>query len=60
MAFIEKGRQDASPIPNFVCQDVSESKVPTHTLQVARLTRGCAITVAMAEALAPMVFGVRS
>jgi hypothetical protein len=32
----------------------------TLALQVARLTRHCAMTASMAEALAPMIFGVLS
>ena len=38
----------------------SDNSHSTRALQVARLTRRCAITAAMAETLAPLAFGVPS
>jgi len=62
MAFKEKGRPaGGDPIPNtLVCQDNSEFKPQLIKLQAFNLARRCAIDAAMAEALAPMVFGVLS
>lgn len=38
----------------------SDNSHSTRALQVARLTRRCAVTVAMAEALAPLAYGIAS
>jgi hypothetical protein len=40
-----------------ISSDISHS---TLAFQVARITRRCAMTASMAEALAPMIFGVLS
>lgn len=61
MAFNEKGRPaGGDPIPYIVRQDNLESKPQPLILQVSRLTRRCAVSAAMAEALAPLAFGVAS
>jgi hypothetical protein len=57
----EKGGPSVSrPIPNFVLADNSESKSSLLQLQALRLYRHCGVTAAMAENLAPMIFGVLS
>lgn len=58
----EKGRPaEGSPIPKFIPrQEQSESSASLLRIQVSRLTRRCAISVAMAEAIAPMIYGVQS
>ena len=57
----EKGRQNDDPIPNIhVRQDNLESTPQLLTRQVISLARRCPINAAMAEALAPMIFGVLS
>ena len=57
----EKGGPSVSrPIPNFVLADNSESKSTLLRLQALRLCRTCGVTAAMAEILAPMIFGVLS
>jgi hypothetical protein len=57
----EKARQDAEPIPNIhVRQDNLESTPQLLTRQVISLARRFPINAAMAEALAPMIFGVLS
>jgi hypothetical protein len=54
----EKGRPaGGDPIPNAVCQDDLESKPQPLVLQVSRLTRRCAISAAIASAIAPLVYG---
>ena len=54
----EKGRPgEGSPILNYVLADKSEPNSSPLNLQVALLTRRCAISPAMAEAVAPFVFG---
>lgn len=55
----------ASPVAgadlrNFDLAISSDNSHSTLALQVARLTRHCAMTASMAEALAPMIFGVLS
>jgi hypothetical protein len=61
MASKEKGSQESCPIPMvYVCQDKSESNLSPLSLQVFRLTRCCAISAGMAEALAPLIFPVLS
>jgi hypothetical protein len=50
---------ESSPIPNYVV-DNAKSKTFILNLQVSRLTRRCAISVAMAETLAPLAFGAMS
>ncbi|MCP2219932.1 hypothetical protein [Bradyrhizobium elkanii] len=58
MAEKEKGRQEGSPIPNDgVWRDAAESKAPLLKLQAARLTRRCAISLAMASIVAPLFHG---
>ncbi|WP_143046577.1 hypothetical protein [Bradyrhizobium erythrophlei] len=58
MAEKEKGRREGDPIPNNgVWRDTAESKAPLVKLQAARLTRRCAISLAMASIVAPIVFG---
>jgi hypothetical protein len=58
MAEKEKAHQESGPIPNDgVWRDTSESKAPLIKLQAARLTRRCAISMAMASIVAPLVFG---
>ena len=57
----EKGGPSVSrPIPNFVLADNSDSKSSLVQLQVWRLCRHCGVTAAVAEILAPMIFGVLS
>ena len=57
----EKGGPSVSrPIPNFVLADNSEFKSSLLQLQALRLCRHCGVTAAMAEILAPMIFGVLS
>lgn len=58
MAEKEKGRREGSPIPNDgVWRDAAESKTPLHKLQAVRLTRRCAISMAMASVVAPLLHG---
>jgi hypothetical protein len=52
----EKARQSCGPIPEHVLEDTSEYATSKLHLQVFRLTRCCAISAAMAETLAPLVF----
>ena len=54
---IQSGRADASENRRFTDQTQQN---PTRALQVVRLTRRCAISVAFAEALAPLAFGLTS
>jgi hypothetical protein len=54
----ERGRQNGDPIPNSVLADNLESKTQILARQAISLARRCPINAAMAEALAPMVFGV--
>ena len=57
----ERGGPSVSrPIPNFVLADNSESKSSLLQLQALRLYRHCGLTAAMAEILAPVIFGVLS
>lgn len=56
MAETEKARVNG-PIPKCVLADAAEFKANPINLQVSALTRRCAISVAMAEALAPLAFG---
>jgi hypothetical protein len=59
MAFKEKGRQDASPIPNIVVNhDNPEFKTPPSDLQARRLCRLYALSYETAATLAPLVFAV--
>jgi hypothetical protein len=62
MARNEKGRPaEREPIPNSVCNDNSElASLLLIQQRVARLTHRYGITASMAEALAPMIFGVLS
>ena len=61
MPLKERGRQNGDPIPiNNPCQDFSEFKTQTLRLQAISLARRFPINAVMAEALAPMVFGVLS
>lgn len=53
----EKGCRQGSPIPNYVLADKSEANQNPLNLQVALLTRRCAISAAMAAAVAPLAFG---
>jgi hypothetical protein len=54
----EKGRlPQGSPIPKCVLADATEYAASPLNLQVSRLTR-FAISETMAEALAPLAFGV--
>ena len=54
----EKARQWGEPLPNaVVCQDSSEDGMSTRDFQVARITRRCAISTAMAAIIAPLLFG---
>ncbi|MGY4160504.1 hypothetical protein ACVINW_006346 [Bradyrhizobium sp. USDA 4461] len=57
MAEKEKGRREGDPIPNGVWRDAEESKAPLLKLQAARLTRRCAISLAMASIVAPLLHG---
>lgn len=57
----EKGRQKGDPIPiNNPWQDFSEPKTQALRLQAISLARRFPINAVMAEALAPMIFGVLS
>ena len=57
----EKGGPSVGrPIPNFVLADSSEFKLSLLQLQALRLYHHCGVTSAMAEALAPVIFGVLS
>ena len=51
----EKARANG-PIPNAVLADCAELNASLLTFQVARLTRRCAITVAMAAIVAPLIY----
>ncbi len=53
----EKGCRQGSPIPKVVLADKSEGSQNPLNLQVALLTRRCAISAAMAAAVAPLAFG---
>jgi hypothetical protein len=54
----EKGRREGDPIPNFgVWRDTAESKSNLHHLQALRLSRRCAISIAMAAIVAPLLHG---
>ncbi|WP_143278237.1 hypothetical protein [Bradyrhizobium sp. UFLA03-84] len=57
MAENEKGRREGDPIPNGVWRDAAESKAPLLKLQAVRLTRRCAISLAMASVIAPLMHG---
>ncbi|MGF6433581.1 hypothetical protein [Bradyrhizobium elkanii] len=58
MAEKEKGRREGSPIPNNgVWRDTAESKAPLLKLQAVHLTRRCAISMAMASIVAPLLHG---
>jgi hypothetical protein len=60
MAFIkEKGRlAEGSPIPKIIPrQEQPEFSDICRELQVAKLTRRCAMSAAMAAIMAPFVFG---
>lgn len=57
MANKEKARLRGEPIPNAVLPDTAESKAPLLKLQAARLTRRCAISMAMASVVAPLLHG---
>jgi hypothetical protein len=57
----EKGRPaEGSPNPKFVMADNADQTTNRLNLQVSRLTSRCAVSAAMAEALAPLAFGVVS
>jgi hypothetical protein len=60
MSSIEKGRHEGSPIPKVVLADTPEFTANQFRLQIIQLTQRYAISAGMAEALAPMVFGVMS
>jgi hypothetical protein len=62
MTVKEKGRPaGGDPIPNcVVIHDAAEIKASPHFLQVSLLTRRCALSAALAEALAPLAFGATS
>jgi len=53
-ALAKRGVPETDQAGSSICSDSSPS---THTLQVAQLTRRCAITAAMAAIVAPLVFG---
>jgi hypothetical protein len=59
MAAKVRGRSgESSPIPKVVVlADNSEPKASLQKLQVARLTRRCALSVGMAAIVAPLIFG---
>lgn len=53
----EKGQPEGRPIPNCVVyHDAPEFIASPFDLQVSALTRRCAISATMAEALAPLVY----
>jgi hypothetical protein len=58
MAKNEKGCPgEGSPILKGVLADNQDLALPAINLQVSRLIQRCAISAAMAETLAPLVFG---
>jgi hypothetical protein len=58
MSSKEKGRRRGDPIPNNVVrQDKPESKPTLRYLQAVSLTRRCAISLAMAAIVAPLLHG---
>lgn len=57
----EKGRpRESGPIPKVVLADTQEYTASLLNQQVFRLTSRCAISVGMAEAIAPMIYRVQS
>jgi hypothetical protein len=56
----EKAQPESHAHSKVVLPDIRDNSASILTLQVSRLTNRCAISVKIAEIIAPIVWGVRS